>query len=222
MVGCLLVVLLVQVILVGNLIFFLFVEVDFVSKWVVNNNKSVWLYCIVVSVIDCLGGSEVCFWLVDGELLFVFCQLVLQVGESEYFKFYYYGLWDNCECYYWVLFCEIFICNLMRCSLIGGEVSMELVVVMDIILVVCLCEVQFKWFFDKVVGMVSNIGNIWFKLLIKFGCDLIEEEGDVWYLCFGDVVCQLVLCQLGNYYLVYNDKFIKISDICLLKFCFVE
>lgn len=36
--------------------------------------------------------------------------------------------------------------------------------------------------------MVSNIGNIWFKLLIKLGCDSIEEEGDVWYLCLGDVV----------------------------------
>ncbi|QVQ96343.1 fimbria/pilus periplasmic chaperone [Klebsiella pneumoniae] len=216
-VGCLLAAPLAQAISVGNLTFSLPAEADFASKRVVNNNKSARLYRIAVSAIDRPGGSEVRYRPVDGELLFAPRQLVLQSGESEYFKFYYHGPRDNRERYYRVSFREIPTRNLTRRSPTGGEVSMEPVVVMDTILVVRPREVQFKWSFDKVAGTVSNTGNTWFKLLIKPGCDSTEEEGDAWYLRPGDVVRQPALRQPGNLYLVYNDKFIKISDTCPLK-----
>lgn len=216
-VGCLLAAPLAQAISVGNLTFSLPAEADFASKRVVNNNKSARLYRIAVSAIDRPGGSEVRSRPVDGELLFAPRQLVLQAGESEYFKFYYHGPRDNRERYYRISFHEIPTRNLTRRSPTGGEVSMEQVVVMDTILVVRPREVQFKWSFDKVAGTVSNTGNTWFKLLIKPGCDSTEEEGDAWYLRPGDVVRQPALRQPGNHYLVYNDKFIKISDTCPLK-----
>lgn len=216
-VGCLLAAPLAQAISVGNLTFSVPAEADFASKRVVNNNKSARLYRIAVSAIDRPGGSEVRSRPVDGELLFAPRQLVLQSGESEYFKFYYHGPRDNRERYYRVSFREIPTRNLTRRSPTGGEVSMEPVVVMDTILVVRPREVQFKWSFDKVAGTVSNTGNTWFKLLIKPGCDSTEEEGDAWYLRPGDVVRQPALRQPGNLYLVYNDKFIKISDTCPLK-----
>ena len=216
-VGCLLAAPLAQAISVGNLTFSLPAEADFASKRVVNNNKSARLDRIAVSAIDRPGGSEVRSRPVDGELLFAPRQLVLQAGESEYFKFYYHGPRDNRERYYRVSFHEIPTRNLTRRSPTGGEVSMEPVVVMDTILVVRPREVQFKWSFDKVAGTVSNTGNTWFKLLIKPGCDSTEEEGDAWYLRPGDVVRQPALRQPGNHYLVYNDKFIKISDTCPLK-----
>ena len=216
-VGCLLAAPLAQAISVGNLTFSLPAEADFASKRVVNNNKSARLYRIAVSAIDRPGGSEVRSRPVDGELLFAPRQLVLQAGESEYFKFYYHGPRDNRERYYRVSFHEIPTRNLTRRSPTGGEVSTEPVVVMDTILVVRPREVQFKWSFDKAAGTVSNTGNTWFKLLIKPGCDSTEEEGDAWYLRPGDVVRQPALRQPGNHYLVYNDKFIKISDTCPLK-----
>lgn len=215
--SCLLAAPLAQGISVGNLTFSLPAEADFASKRVVNNNKSARLYRITVSAIDRPGGSEVRSRPVDGELLFAPRQLALQAGESEYFKFYYHGPRDNRERYYRVSFREIPTRNLTRRSPTGGEVSMEPVVVMDTILVVRPREVQFKWSFDKAAGTVSNTGNTWFKLLIKPGCDSTEEEGDAWYLRPGDVVRQPALRQPGNHYLVYNDKFIKISDTCPLK-----
>ena len=215
--SCLLAAPLAQAISVGNLTFSLPAEADFASKRVVNNNKSARLYRITVSAIDRPGGSEVRSRSVDGELLFAPRQLALQAGESEYFKFYYHGPRDNRERYYRVSFREIPTRNLTRRSPTGGEVSMEPVVVMDTILVVRPRQVQFKWSFDKAAGTVSNTGNTWFKLLIKPGCDSTEEEGDAWYLRPGDVVRQPALRQPGNHYLVYNDKFIKISDTCPLK-----
>ncbi len=215
--SCLLAAPLAQAISVGNLTFSLPAGADFASKRGVNNNKSARLYRITVSAIDRPGGSEVRSRPVDGELLFAPRQLALQAGESEYFKFYYHGPRDNRERYYRVSFREIPTRNLTRRSPTGGEVSMEPVVVMDTILVVRPRQVQFKWSFDKVAGTVSNTGNTWFKLLIKPGCDSTEEEGDAWYLRPGDVVRQPALRQPGNHYLVYNDKFIKISDTCPLK-----
>ncbi|HHT0003610.1 fimbria/pilus periplasmic chaperone [Klebsiella quasipneumoniae] len=215
--SCLLAAPLAQAISVGNLTFSLPAEADLASKRVVNNNKSARLYRITVSAIDRPGGSEVRSRPVDGELLFAPRQLALQAGESEYFKFYYHGPRDNRERYYRVSFREIPTRNLTRRSPTGGEVSMEPVVVMDTILVVRPRQVQFKWSFDKAAGTVSNTGNTWFKLLIKPGCDSTEEEGDAWYLRPGDVVRQPALRQPGNHYLVYNDKFIKISDTCPLK-----
>ncbi|AVG06841.1 TPA: fimbria/pilus periplasmic chaperone [Klebsiella pneumoniae] len=215
--SCLLAAPLALAISVGNLTFSLPAEADFASKRVVNNNKSARLYRITVSAIDRPGGSEVRSRPVDGELLFAPRQLALQAGESEYFKFYYHGPRDNRERYYRVSFREIPTRNLTRRSPTGGEVSMEPVVVMDTILVVRPRQVQFKWSFDKAAGTVSNTGNTWFKLLIKPGCDSTEEEGDAWYLRPGDVVRQPALRQPGNHYLVYNDKFIKISDTCPLK-----
>lgn len=179
---CMLAAPLTQAISVGNLTFSLPSETDFVSKRVVNNNKSARIYRIAISAIDSPGSSELRTRPVDGELLFAPRQLALQAGESEYFKFYYHGPRDNRERYYRVSFREVPTRNLTKRSPSGGEVSTEPVVVMDTILVVRPRQVQFKWSFDQVTGTVSNTGNTWFKLLIKPGCDSTEEEGDAWYL----------------------------------------
>ncbi|MDP1309533.1 hypothetical protein Q6286_25695, partial [Klebsiella pneumoniae] len=84
--------------------------------------------------------------------------LVLQAGESEYFKFDYHGPRDNRERYYRVSFRESPTRNLTRRSPTGGEVSLEPVVVMDTILVVRPREVPVKWSFDQVAGTGSTTG----------------------------------------------------------------
>ncbi|CAI6173626.1 hypothetical protein DJICPGNB_07340 [Escherichia coli] len=128
---CMLAAPLTQAISVGNLTFSLPSETDFVSKRVVNNNKSARIYRIAISAIDSPGSSELRTRPVDGELLFAPRQLALQAGESEYFKFYYHGPRDNRERYYRVSFREVPTRNQTRRSPTGGEVSTEPVVVMD-------------------------------------------------------------------------------------------
>ncbi|MBA7845599.1 fimbria/pilus periplasmic chaperone [Klebsiella sp. RHBSTW-00484] len=206
-----------QAISVGNLTFSLAADAEFAAKRVINNNKSARLYRVSIVAIDRPGGKEVRSRPADGELLFAPRQLTLQAGESEYFKFYYHGPKDNRERYYRVSFREIPSRNYVMRNPGGTEVSMEPVVVIDTILVVRPRQVQFKWFFDRAAGTVSNTGNTWFKLLIKPGCDTTEEEGDAWYLRPGDVVRQATLRQPGNHYIIYNDKFIKMTDDCPVK-----
>lgn len=203
-----------QAISVGNLTFSLAAEDNFASKRVINNNKSARLYRVFIVAIDRPGGKEVRSRPADGELLFAPRQLTLQAGESEYFKFYYHGPKDDRERYYRVSFREIPTRNYVMRNKSGTEVSMDPVVVMDTILVVRPREVRFKWAYDRAAGTVSNTGNTWFKLLIKPGCDTTEEEGDAWYLRPGDVVRQASLRQPGNHYIIYNDKFIKMTKDC--------
>lgn len=72
---CMLAAPLTQAISVGNLTFSLPSETDFVSKRVVNNNKSARIYRIAISAIDSPGSSELRTRPVDGELLFGFCRI---------------------------------------------------------------------------------------------------------------------------------------------------
>ncbi|HFR8653485.1 TPA: fimbria/pilus periplasmic chaperone [Escherichia coli] len=204
----------VQAISVGNLTFSLAADAEFAAKRVVNNNKSARLYRISIVGIDRPGGKEVRSRPTDGELLFAPRQLTLQAGESEYFKFYYHGPKDNRERYYRVSFREIPTRNYVMRTDNGTQISMDPVVVMETILVVRPRQVQFKWAYDRAAGTVSNTGNTWFKLLIKPGCDTTEEEGEAWYLRPGDVVRQASLRQPGNHYIIYNDRFIKVSNDC--------
>ena len=206
-----------QAISIGNMTFSLASDSEFIAKRVLNNNKTARLYQVSLTAIDRPGGQEVHSRPADGELLFAPRQLTLQAGEEEYFKFYYRGPKDNRERYYRVSFREIPTHNLVARSPVGGHASMKPVVVMDTILVVRPRQVQFMWAFDKVAGTVSNTGNTWFKLLIKPGCQMTEEEGDAWYLRPGDVIYQPTLRKPGNHYIVYNDKFIKISSDCPAK-----
>lgn len=203
-----------QAISVGNLTFSLASNGQFVAKKVLNNNKTARLYRVSLTAIDRPGGKEIHSRPSDGELLFSPRQLMLQAGESELFKFYYHGPNDNRERYYRVSFHEIPTSNLVRRSTGGGLVSMEPVVVMDTILVVRPRQVQFKWVYDRGAGTVTNTGNTWFKLLIKPGCETTEDEGDAWYLRPGDMIRQEALHRPGNHYIIYNDKFIKISNAC--------
>ncbi|VUT11719.1 fimbria/pilus periplasmic chaperone [Klebsiella spallanzanii] len=207
----------VQAISVGNLTFSLATDAEFAAKRLVNNNKSARLYQTSVLAIDRPGGKEVRSRPADGELLFAPRQLTLQAGESEYFKFYYHGPKDNRERYYRVSFREIPTRNHIMRNASGAAISMDPVVVMDTILVVRPRQVNFKWAYDRAAGTVSNTGNTWFKLLIKPGCDTTEEEGDAWYLRPGDVVRQATLRQTGNHYIIYNEKFIKMTNDCPSK-----
>lgn len=203
-----------QGISIGNMTFSLAPDDEFAAKRVVNNNKSARLYRVSIVAIDRPGGKEIVSRPADGEVLFAPRQLTLQAGASEYFKFYYHGPKDNRERYYRVSFREIPSHNYVMRNASGAGVSMEPVIVMDAILVVRPREINFKWTYDRSTGTVSNTGNTWFKLLVKPGCDTTEEEGDAWYLRPGDVVRKDSLRQAGNHYIIYNDKFIKISGDC--------
>lgn len=203
-----------QAISVGSLTFSMASKDDFAAKRVLNNNKTARLYQISVTGIDRPGEKELHFHPTDGELLFSPRQLTLQAGEGEYFKFYYHGPQDDRERYYRVSFREIPTRNRIVRNTLGMAVSIDPVVVMDTILVVRPRQIHFKWGYDRQTGTVSNNGNTWFKLIIKPGCDTSEEDGDAWYLRPGDVVHQAALRQTGNNYIIYNDKFIKISNDC--------
>ncbi|EMV1562622.1 MULTISPECIES: fimbria/pilus periplasmic chaperone [Enterobacter] len=198
----------------GNLTFSMRADSTYVSKKVVNNNKTPRLYQVSVAEIDRPGGREIKRRPEDGELLFAPRQLTLQAGESEYFKFYYHGPEDSSERYYRISFKEIPTLNHIAKNLRGDAISLEPIVIMDTILVVRPRNINFKWDYQKASGLLKNTGNTWFKLLVKPGCGTKEEDGEAWYLRPGEFIKNKVLTEPGEIYLIYDNRFIKIADPC--------
>lgn len=159
-----------QAIYVGNQTFSINAESNMFAKLLVNNNKSPRLYRITVRAIDTPGTSESYYQPADGELLFAPRQMMLQPGESDFFKFYYHGPADDKERYYRIAFEEIPPQNRTSTKAKDSIISMMPVIVMDTILVVRPRKINFKWFLDHSRGEVANKGNTWFKVLLKPGC----------------------------------------------------
>jgi len=202
-----------KAIYIGDLTFSLPADQEFVAKRILNNNKSARLYQVSITGINSPGKQEVSSRPTDGELLFAPRQLVLQAGQSEYFKLYYHGPKDDRERYYRVSFREIPTEQREMKNKIG-KVNLEPIVTIDTIMVVRPRNVNFKWQYDAIHGVVTNTGNTWFKLLIKPGCQTSEEDGDAYYVKPGEKVQMSQLREKGNHFIVYNNKFIKISDSC--------
>lgn len=152
---------------VGNQTFSIDAESNMFSKLVINNNKSARLYRITIRAIDSPGISEVYSQPADGELLFAPRQMMLQPGESDFFKFYYHGPADDKERYYRVAFEEIPPQNRISKNANDSIISMAPIIVMDTILVVRPRKINFKWSLNHSKGEVANNGNTWFKALLK-------------------------------------------------------
>lgn len=200
---------------IGSLTFSLAEKESFVAKRVFNNNQSARIYRITVKGIDRPGSREVQLRPADGELLFAPRQLALQAGEADFLKFYYRGPEDNRERYYRISFTETPTRTRQVNNAAGSALSMEPLVVVNAILVVRPRKTDFRWHFDRQEGVLNNTGNTWFKLLLKPGCESTEEEGETWYVRPGDILRRPSLQQSGQKFIVYNDKFISISDDCM-------
>lgn len=203
-----------QAIYVGNQTFSINAESNMFAKLLVNNNKSPRLYRITVRAIDTPGTSESYYQPADGELLFAPRQMMLQPGESDFFKFYYHGPADDKERYYRIAFEEIPPQNRTSTKAKDSIISMMPVIVMDTILVVRPRKINFKWFLDHSRGEVANKGNTWFKLLLKPGCGAIEDASTTWYLRPGEELNSGHVKKAGEIFILYNDTFIKIHDEC--------
>lgn len=199
---------------VGNQTFSIDAESSMFAKLIVNNNKSPRLYRITIRAIDSPGISEVYSQPADGELLFAPRQMMLQSGESDFFKFYYHGPADDKERYYRVAFEEIPPQNRTSKSANDSIISMVPVIVMDTILVVRPRKINFKWSLDHSKGEVANKGNTWFKLLLKPGCGASEDASTTWYLRPGEKLNSGHVKKAGEIFILYNEAFITVHDKC--------
>ncbi|WP_241571675.1 hypothetical protein [Rosenbergiella nectarea] len=199
---------------IGELTFSLAPEKKFLSKLIINNNASTRLYRVSISRIVSPLSKEINTQPVEGEILFSPRQFTLQSGESEYFKFYYNGPKDERERYYRISFREIPIINHVQRNMKGDKLNMDPVIVLDAIFIVRPRKVNFKWIYDRDKGTLGNIGNTWFKVLIKPGCNTTEEEGETWYLLPGESINNKKMRLPGDNFIVYNDQFIKIDGGC--------
>lgn len=90
----------------------------------------------------------------------------------------------------------------------------NVIVRIRLILVVRPRTVHFDWRWDKQRGTLQNVGNTYFKLLLKPGCDSTDEESPAFYLRPGETLRNSALRQKGQKYIVYNERFIRIDQDC--------
>ncbi|MGP3590109.1 fimbria/pilus periplasmic chaperone [Vagococcus sp. WN89Y] len=199
----------------GNLTFSMPAKSSMVTRYVVNNNKEARVYRVMLRSIDKPGEDEVNMRPKDGEILYSPRQITLQPGEGDFFKFHYHGPEDDKERYYRVYFQEIPAQNRTTHRAENSAVSMMPVIVMQTILVVRPRKINFRWEYDKMGSVIKNTGNTWFKLLLKPHCDATEEESDAWYMRPGDVLRQDSVRQAENIFIIYNEKFIKVTNTCI-------
>ncbi|EFE93751.1 hypothetical protein HMPREF0758_4635 [Serratia odorifera DSM 4582] len=199
---------------VGTLTFAMDQHQTFVSKRVLNNNKSARIYQVAIRAVDRPGEQEVRSRPADGEMLYAPKQLMLQAGQDEYYKFFYHGPQDNRERYYRISFREIPASYFDVSQRSRNGARLEPVVVMDTILVVRPRKINFAYQLDKTGGSLSNTGNTYFKLLIKPGCDSSDEDGRSYYLRPGDRLTEKTLSLRGQKFIIYNDRFINIDRSC--------
>ncbi|MBG6244107.1 hypothetical protein CS369_03365 [Candidatus Symbiopectobacterium sp. 'North America'] len=199
---------------IGNLTFSLPQDGSFMAKRVLNNNDSARVYTVSVIGIDKPGEKEVRTRPADGEVLYSPKTLTLQKGEGDYFKFFYNGPHDDKERYYRISFREIPAKALNASIHSGSSITLEPIVVIDAIFVVRPKKINFKWAFDKATGVLKNEGNTFFKFIVKPDCEATEDEGRTFYLRPGDVLRDAYLKQNGSKFIIYNDKFINISEDC--------
>ena len=199
---------------IGNLTFSMPADDVFVAKNVLNNNKSARVYQVDIVAIDSPGEQETRTRPADGELLYAPKALALSAGQSDYFKFFYHGPQDDKERYYRISFREIPPENRAGQNTSGGKINIAPVIIMDSILVVRPRKIHFSYDWDKKNHTLTNNGNTYFKILLKNGCNSSEEDSDSYYLRPGEVLRSPALQRSGEKYILYNEKFISLSEEC--------
>lgn len=199
---------------IGNITFTLPSDQNFTSKNVLNNNQSARIYQVSITGIDSPGESETRTRPADGELLYAPKAMALSAGQSDYFKFFYHGPQDDKERYYRISFREIPPENRAGQNTTGGKINIAPVIIMDSILVVRPRKIHFSYDWDKKNHTLTNNGNTYFKILLKNGCHSSEEDSDSYYLRPGEVLRSPALQRSGEKYILYNEKFISLSEEC--------
>ncbi len=198
----------------GQLTLALPADRSFIARTVLNNNHSARIYQVRVYAIRRPSEHEQRLPAIDGELLYSPKTLVLPPGDSDIFRFYYRGPADNKERYYRILINEIATRQGSAPGTPDRRISMEPDVILETLFVVRPRKIHFSYQWHPASGRLKNNGNTYFKLLVKPDCQSSEQQMQAWYLPPGGQVQSKLLSQAASSYLVYDQRFITLSQHC--------
>ncbi|MEI9696736.1 fimbrial protein [Moellerella wisconsensis] len=183
----------------------------FHSKSFFNNTKNMNMYNFNMYRIDYPGKKEKSFNIKNGEVIYTPLKKILLPGEREYFKILYRGEDDNQERYYRMVITETSL-GAFEDKKQNKSFYFTPTISLDTYFVVRPKDVNFNYKFNLEKGLIENIGNTYFRVIIHNSCT--DKDPDVFYLLPSQKYEDVTMKKKGNKLIVFMDKFILLDSPC--------
>lgn len=183
----------------------------FFSKSYINDTKKTNLYDFSAYKIDKPGSTEKGQAIIDGEIIFTPLKKILLPGEQEFFKIFYRGNSDEKERYYKIIISETPLemqseNRRERQSLFYPTMSLETY------FVVRPKDINFKYEVNTNEGVIKNIGNTYFRVILHDDCSSEDETPLVLYLLPQEEYRDSKVKNKSRKYIVIFDKYYPIGN----------
>lgn len=197
---------------VGDMVFSLRTDKDFVAKHIFNNSKTINAYYVEVIKVNSPKSDEPSKALDDGEVMYTPRRLVLEPGESDSIKLFYKGKSDHLERYYRVIFREVPVFASGQ-KPNKQDVIVEPIVALDTVFVIRPRNESFSYHIDA-NRTLTNDGNVAFKVIIKNDCSVEDSQANSFYLMPGKKVGFPILKATDVILIVAEKRFIPVGKSC--------
>lgn len=181
------------------------------SKPYINDTKKTNLYNFSAYKIDKPGSTEKGQAIINGEIIFTPLKKILLPGEQEFFKIFYRGNSDDKERYYKIIISETPLemqseNRRERQPLFYPTVSLETY------FVVRPKNINFKYEVNSNEGVIKNIGNTYFRVILHDDCGSEDEAPLVLYLLPQEEYRDQKVKNKSRKYIVIFDKYYSIGN----------
>ncbi|HGM5492462.1 TPA: molecular chaperone [Serratia fonticola] len=198
----------------NSIIYDMDAEKDFISRPIINDTQHNNLYTISAWKIARPGnGNEKKITEGDRDLIWSPLKFVIQPDGREYFKLYYRGPKDNVERYYRVMFKETPVTLLPWRS---QQKNMDVipVVAMSTLLIVRPREINLKYEIDEKSGVIRNVGNTFFRVILQNGCNGDDESSTQFFMLPGDTWSGVNAKGNNKKYIVALGRYYQLGSGC--------
>lgn len=192
-------------------------EESFIAKSVLNDTKTSNMYQISSYKIDKPGkGGENHQKEQNRDLIYTPVKLKIESGMMDFFKILYIGPKDNKERYYRVVFLETPLTGL-KANDVKNTSSFFPTVSMSTILIVRPRQQVFKYELDEKLGVITNTGNTFFRLIIQQGCNGTDDDSNQLYILPGESYKNVTINSKNKKYIVVNKKYVRLGEACFTR-----
>jgi P pilus assembly chaperone PapD len=186
----------------------------FLSIPVVNNTSMANIYSVHAFKIDKPGvGGETRLREKEKDVIWSPLNITILPGGKDYFKIFYRGPKDSQERYFRIIFREVPVTivpfkNNARATEVVSTISMSA------LLIVRPRNTVLKYSYDEKLGVLKNIGNTFFRVIIHKGCAGDDESSHQFYMLPDEHYASASLKGMNRKFIVAEGKYIPLGTAC--------
>lgn len=195
-------------------IFEMMSDQNHIARPIANDTQTLNLYQISGFKIDRPGNDgENRILEKNREIIYSPLQLKVEPKQQEYFKIFYIGPKDDQERYYRMSFVETPLAAYNNPDQAHSSTFLPSIALSTILIVRPRIQ-KLKYEIDENVGVLSNTGNTYFRVIIKKGCDGSDEDAKQFYMLPGEQYKNINLQENNQKFIIANKKYIPIGTMC--------